>query len=170
MSKIVPQEVIVQKIFYIRGKKVMLDKDLAKLYGVTTSQLTRQVRRNLERFPEDFLILFTQKEFDNLMCQFGISSWGGTRKLPFAFTEQGIAMLSGVLHSERAIQVNVAIMRTFVRLRALVADHHGLARKLAELEQKYDRQFKSVFEAIREIMSAHSIPRKRIIGLERRDV
>ena len=99
--------VIAAKILLIRGKRVMLDRDLAKLYEVDTGQLTRQVRRNIDRFPEDFMFQLTEEKFQNLICQFGTSSWGGTRKLPYAFTEQGVAMLSGVLHSKRAIQVNI---------------------------------------------------------------
>ncbi|MFH1440752.1 MAG: ORF6N domain-containing protein [Candidatus Omnitrophota bacterium] len=117
MSNLIPAEVIAAKILIIRGKRVILDRDLAKLYEVDTSQLTRQVKRNIDRFPEDFMFQLTKEEVKNLMCQFGISSWGGTRKLPYAFTEQGIAMLSGVLYSKRAIQVNIQIMRAFIQLK-----------------------------------------------------
>ena len=131
-KSVIPQEIIEKKIFLIRGRKVMLDKDLAELYGVTTSQLTRQVRRNLERFPDDFLLELTKEEFENLMCQFGISRWGGTRKLPFAFTEQGIAMLSGVLHSSRAIQVNIQIMRVFVRIKEMFVINSKIQLKMSE--------------------------------------
>jgi len=161
-KSVIPQEIIEKKIFLIRGRKVMLDKDLAELYGVTTSQLTRQVRRNLERFPDDFLLELTKEEFENLMCQFGISRWGGTRKLPFAFTEQGIAMLSGVLHSSRAIQVNIQIMRVFVRIKEMIMSHKDLARKMEELEKKYDGQFRVVFEAIRRLMTEEQKPKTPI--------
>src|SRR3989338_4262064 len=115
-ASLVPVEIIQNKIFLVRGHKVMFDSNLAELYGVLTKQLTRQVRRNIERFPDDFLIKLTREELNNLKCQFGTSSWGGTRKLPMAFTEQGIAMLSGVLNSPRAVQVNIQIMRTFTKL------------------------------------------------------
>lgn len=153
IANVVPVEIIQNKIFLIRGRKVMFDRDLADLYGVATSQLTRQVRRNIERFPDDFLIQLTQEEFDNLKCQFGTSSWGGVRKLPFVFTEEGIAMLSGVLHSTRAIQVNIQIMRTFTKLRQLILSHKDLAYKIEEMEKKYDNQFKVVFEAIKKLMT-----------------
>lgn len=131
--KIIPQEIIQSKIFFIRGKKVILDKDLAELYGVKTEQLTRQVRRNMDRFPEDFLLQLSDEEFKNLIRHFGRSSWGGTRKLPFAFTEHGILMLSSVLNSKRAVQVNIQIMRTFTRLREMLAGHVELRRKIEEM-------------------------------------
>jgi hypothetical protein len=135
MSKVsVPAEIVENKIYLIRGKKVMIDKDLAELYEVTTSYLNRQVRRNIARFPDDFMFQLTQKEFDHLICHFGTSKKGGTRKLPLVFSEQGIAMLSGVLNSPRAIQVNISIMRAFVKLRELMLTHKDLARKIEELE------------------------------------
>ncbi len=143
----------------------MLDADLAGLYGVSTASLNRAVSRNLDRFPGDFMLQLTQDEFANLRCHFGISSsWGGRRHPPCAFTEQGVAMLSSVLRSRRAVQVNIAIMRTFVRLRAILASHAKLSRKLAELERKYDAQFKVVFDAIRELMSPEEPERKARIG------
>mgnify|MGYP001559560223 CR=1 FL=1 len=157
-TKIVPQEIIQSKIFLVRGKKVMFDKDLAELYGAETEQLTRQVRRNMDRFPEDFLLQLTREEFRNLIRHFGRSSWGGTRKLPFAFTEHGILMLSSVLNSKRAIQVNIQIMRTFTRLRELLAGHKELRRKIEEMEKKYDYQFKMVFDAIKKLLDP---PRNR---------
>ncbi len=120
MSNAISVEVIATKILLIRGKRVMLDRDLAELYEVDTGQLTRQVKRNIDRFPEDFMFQLTKEEFQTLMCQIGISSWGGTRKLSYAFTEQGIAMLSGVLHSKRAVQVNIQIMRAFIQLKRLL--------------------------------------------------
>lgn len=159
------------KIYIIRGVKVLFDSDLAELYGVETKALNRAVRRNLERFPQDFMFQLTPVEVHELRIHFPrelmeAAQRGGRRTLPFAFTQEGVAMLSGVLHSERAILVNVAIMRTFVKLRALVGDEGSLARKLDALEQKYDRQFKVVFDAIRGLMSNQAIPRKRIIGLD----
>ncbi|MCX6640427.1 MAG: ORF6N domain-containing protein [bacterium] len=162
MSTLIPVERVEQKILLIRNQKVMLDHDLADLYGVTTSNLNKAVSRNISRFPEDFMFTLSRQEFDNLKFQFGISSWGGTRKLPRAFTEQGVAMLSSVLRSERAIQVNVAIMRAFVKLREILSTHKDLARKLDDMEQKYDAQFKVVFDAIRELMKSPEPKRKKI--------
>jgi hypothetical protein len=159
----VPLERIERLIFIIPGQRVMLDTDLAELYGVETKALNRAFARNRERFPQDFTFQLTEDEFDDLRCQFGTSRWGGRRYRPYAFTEQGVAMLSGVLHSRRAIQVNVAIMRTFVRLRQMLASNSRLARKLDEMEQKYDHQFKIVFDAIRELMTQPQ-PKKRRIG------
>jgi hypothetical protein len=141
----------------------MLDRDLAALYQVPTGDLNRAVVRNLDRFPQDFMFQLTRAEFNNLIFQFGRSSWGGTRKLPRAFTEQGVAMLSSVLKSKRAVQVNIEIMRTFARLRLLLATHVDLARKLDALENKYDSQFKVVFDAIRQLM-VPAEPKKRKIG------
>jgi hypothetical protein len=131
----------------------LLDKDLAGLYSVETRILTQAVNRNLERFPDDFLIQLSRDEFNNLKSQIVTSSWGGTRKLPYAFTEQGVAMLSSVLRSKRAVQVNIEIMRAFVRLRHMLASNTELARKLTRLEKKYDAQFKIVFDAIRQLMA-----------------
>ena len=116
---IIPDDIISSKIYLIREKKIMLDKDLALLYGVTTGNLNKAVKRNIKRFPEDFMFQLSKQEFENLIFQFGTSSWGGTRNLPFAFTEQGVAMLSGVLNSDRAIQVNIQIMRIFTKLREM---------------------------------------------------
>jgi len=159
-----PREIIERKILLIRGEKVMLDSDLAKLYGVTTKRLNEQVRRNVGRFPSDFMFQLTKKEFETLRSQFATSSWGGRRHLPYVFTEQGVAMLSSVLDSERAIFVNIEIMRTFVRLREILATHKDLARKLEELEKKYDEQFAIVFQAIRELMTPPGPSPKRPIG------
>ena len=139
MNEIIPQEIIEKKIFLIRGHKVMLDKDLATLYGVTTGNLNKAVSRNIDRFPDDFMIQLTDEEFKNLIFQFGISSWGGTRKLSRVFTEQGIAMLSSVLKSKRAIHVNIAIMRVFVKLKEILSTHKELSGKLTELENKIER-------------------------------
>jgi len=161
-TDMVPMERIQQAIYQIRAQKVILDRDLAALYGVSTGNLNKAVIRNLDRFPSDFMFQLTEDEFKNLKFHFGTSSWGGTRKLPRAFTEQGIAMLSGVLKSKRAVHVNIAIMRTFVQLRRMLATHADVARKLAEMEKKYDRQFQVVFDAIREIMRPPTPPRKEI--------
>jgi len=156
---------IERAIIFIRGEKVILDKELAFLYGVSTGNLNKAVSRNLDRFPQDFMFQLTRDEFNNLKFHFGTSSWGGTRKLPRAFTEQGVAMLSSVLKSRRAVMVNIEIMRAFVRLRRMLAGHADLARKINALEKKYDSQFKVVFDAIRRLMSpAH--PAKRLIGFQ----
>ena len=151
-----------QQIMLIRGQRVMLDRDLAVLYGVLTKNLNKAVSRNADRFPSDFMFRLTHEEFKNLKFQFGTSSWGGTRKLPLAFTEQGVAMLSSVLKSKRAVQVNIEIMRVFVKLRQLLLTHVELARKLSALENKYDAQFKVVFDAIRQLMSPPEGKKRRI--------
>lgn len=140
----------------------MLDKDLADLYRVITSYLNRQVTRNIDRFPTDFMFILSKKEFENLKCQFGTSSWGGTRKVPRVFTEQGVAMLSSVLRSKRSIKVNIEIMRTFVKLREMLASNAQLSRKLNALEKKYDSQFKVVFDAIRGLMAPPAAKKKQI--------
>ena len=143
-------------ILFIRGRRVMLDSDLAALYGVPTKALIQAVRRNLSRFPEDFMFRLTHGEAENLRSQFVTSSfdrgWGGRRHTPYAFTEQGVAMLSSVLRSRRAIEANIAIMRTFARLRQMLLSNAALTRKLEALERKYDANFKVVFDAIRELM------------------
>src|SRR6478736_7317782 len=141
------------RIYLIRGVRVMLSTDLAELYGVEPKVLTQAVRRNRQRFPRDFMFQLTAREFRNLKSQIVTSSWGGSRKAPYAFTEQGVAMLSSVLRSARAVRVNVAIMRAFVRVREMLLSNADLARKLSALEKKYDTQFKVVFDAIRELMT-----------------
>ena len=154
-------EQITNSILLIRGQKVLLDMDLAVLYGVETRVLVQAVRRNPARFPEDFMFQLTKSEFDDLRSQSVISrSWGGRRYPPYAFTEQGVAMLSSVLRSEQAAQVNVEIMRAFVQLRALLATNRDLALRLDELEQRYDAQFKVVIDAIRELMRPPAQPRR----------
>ena len=160
----VPVERIEKAIFLIRGEKVMLDRDLASLYEVTTSALKQSVRRNIERFPSDFMFVLDQNEFENWRSQIVISNSDrmGIRYPPMAFTEQGVAMLSSVLRSKRAVAVNVQIMRTFVRLRLLLASNAQLAKKLEELELKYDHQFKVVFDAIRQLMTPAEPKRKQI--------
>ena len=164
MKALIPQEIVEKKIFLIRGHRVMLDRDLAQLYGVKTGNLNKAVDRNIDRFPVDFMFRLTQVEFKNLIFHFGTSSWGGTRKMPRAFTEQGVAMLSSVLKSKRAIYVNIAIMRAFVKLREILSTHKELAHKLNELERKierHDAEIQAIFEAIRQLMKPPtSHPRK----------
>jgi ORF6N domain len=166
-------ERIERMIFLIRGQKVILDADLAEMYGVETKVLNRTVRRNTARFPADFMFQFTPEEWQRLRCQIGTSNLrsqfatskperGGRRYTPLAFTEQGVAMLSSVLHSERAVLVNIAIMRTFVKLREMLATHKDLARKLELLERMYDAQLKVVFDAIRQLMTPPEVKRRRI--------
>ncbi len=159
---IVPTGRIERAILLIRGEKVMLDRDLAALYSVTTSNLNKAVTRNIDRFPSDFMFRLTREEFKNLKFHSGTSRWGGTRKPPRVFTEQGVAMLSGILRSRRAVLVNIEIMRAFVRLRQMLATHKDLARKLDALEKKYDSQFAQVFEAIRQLMEPPKASRERI--------
>lgn len=161
-----PLERIERMILLVRGQKVMLDRDLAALYAVETRVLNQAVRRNTRRFPPDFMFQMTTQEFAQWRSQTVISNGErmGLRHKPLVFTEQGVAMPSSVLGSERAINVNIAIMRAFVRLRALVASHQELARKLDELEQKYDARFSAVFDAIRQLMEPVPVPLKRRIG------
>ena len=163
-TALVPVERIQKLVLLIRGQKVLLDADLAALYGVTTGRLNEQVKRNLERFPLDFMFQLTDEESVVLRSQFAISNRGrgGRRYHPYVFTEHGVAMLSSVLNSPRAIQVNIEIMRTFARLREMLASHRVLAQKLAKLENKYDAQFKVVFDAIRQLMAPPSKPARRI--------
>jgi len=163
-QSIVPIERIDRAILLLRSQKVILDHTLAELYEVETGALNRAVQRNRSRFPDDFMIQLTEEEAEFLRCQFGISNEGrgGRRYLPYAFTEQGVAMLSSVLRSPRAVKVNIDIMRAFVKLRQLLATHVDLVRKLEDLEKKYDSQFKIVFEAIRQLMIKPEPPRKQI--------
>lgn len=163
---LVPAERINKAIRLLRGEKVMLDKDLAILYEVPTKVLLQAVKRNTERFPHDFMFRLNAEEFRFLRSQFVTSKQGdrrgGRRYLPYAFTEQGVAMLSTVLGSRRAIAVNIEIMRAFVKLRVILATHVELARKIEEMEKKYDARFKIVFEAIRELMAPRGKPQRRI--------
>ncbi len=168
MSELIPVETIAQKIFLLRGQKVMLDKDLAELYGVETKNLNKAVARNLDRFPEDFMYRLTTEEFESLRFHFGTSKKGrgGRRYLPYVFTEQGVAMLSSVLKSKRAVQINILIMRAFVQLREFLATHKSLASKLDEIEKKlqtHDVQIRGIIEAIRQMMLPPEKP-KRPIG------
>ena len=162
MNKIIPLEQISSKIYLIRNHKVILDRDLAELYGVETSQLKRAVRRNIERFPSDFMFELNKTELQNLRCQTGTPSWGGTRYNPMAFTEQGVAMLSSVLKSKRAIEVNIAIVRAFVKMRQILSSHEELKQKIEEMEAKYDENFQMVFEAIRQLLTEDEKPKRKI--------
>ncbi|MBI5625304.1 MAG: ORF6N domain-containing protein [Elusimicrobia bacterium] len=166
-SPLVPFDEIGKRILLIRGRRVMLDSDLASLYGVTTGRLNQQVSRNIGRFPDDFMFRLSQEEYSALMLQNATSKKGrgGRRKLPSVFTQEGVSMLSGVLQSERAIDVNIAIMRAFVRLRQMISMNAELAAKLAELErkiEKHDRSIRTLFQAIRQLMAPPAPPRPRI--------
>jgi hypothetical protein len=153
LSILTTTDFIATKILFLRGEKVLLDADLALLYGVEVKQLKRQVRRNADRFPEDFMFQLTKEEYDSLRSQFGTLKRGEHSKYPpFAFTEQGVAMLSGILNSPRAVETNIAIMRTFVALRKLMETNKDLAAKIRQLERKYDQRFKLVFEAIQKLI------------------
>lgn len=163
MANLVLQERIESKIFLLRGMKVMLDRDLAKLYQVKARALRQQVKRNLDRFPEDFMIRLTEEEVQSKVSQFVTplkQSLGG--HLPYAFTEQGIAMLSSVLKSKRAILVNIQIMRTFTKLRQMISSHKELKQKIEEMEKKYDKQFQIVFDAIKRLMGSSEGPKTKI--------
>ncbi|HNX81627.1 MAG TPA: ORF6N domain-containing protein [Candidatus Omnitrophota bacterium] len=167
LKNVVSVEVVATKIQFIRGKRVMLDQDLALLYGVSTKVLNQAVQRHRVRFLEDFMFRLTKDEALNLKSQFVTSRWGGIRKLPHVFTEQGVAMLSGVLNSSRAIQVNIAIMRAFVKLKELLLAHKELADKVTELEEKvgeHDESIGMIFEAIKKLLEPPSVEEKRIIG------
>jgi len=163
-TSLVPQESIEDKILLIRGKKVMLDRDLALLYEVQTKALKQAVRRNSKRFPDDFMFELTTQEFENWRSQFVTSNKEkmGLRYKPMAFTEQGVAMLSSVLNSERAILVNIQIIRTFTKLREMLATHKDLQKKVVAMEGKYDKQFKIVFDAIKQLLKLPEKPKKRI--------
>jgi hypothetical protein len=164
-ESMVDAERVASSILVLRGQKILLDVSLAALYEVETRTLIQAVKRNPKRFPSDFMFRLTDQEVTNLRSQFVISSGhGGRRSFPYAFTEQGVAMLSSVIHSPRAILVNVEIMRAFVRLRQLLATNADLARKLDELEKKYDAQFRVVFDAIRSLMDPGAVKPKRPIG------
>lgn len=162
-NQIITTEELVNRIYLIRDKKVMLDKDLAELYEVENKQLKRAVRRHIQRFPSDFLFELTNHEYELLRSQIGTLKRGEHSKYPpFAFTEQGVAMLSSVLNTERAIKVNIIIIRAFVQLRNLIDTNKDLARKIDELEQKYDEKFKVVFQALKSLIQKEDKPRKEI--------
>jgi hypothetical protein len=170
MTKEISAESIATRILFIRGLKVMLDSDLAELYGVKTKELNKAVGRNKERFPPDFMIRLTTSELQNLRFQTGTSSsYGGRRYLPYSFTQEGTAMLSGVLHSAVAVRANIAIMRAFVKVRQILDSHKDLARRLEDLERKFnshDDQLKAVFNAIKQLLKEPEKPKKRIGFLE----
>jgi len=164
------KEIVENRIFLIRGKKVMIDRDLAELYGIETKQLKRAVKRNINRFPSDFMFELTNDENKLLRCQFGTLKKGQHSKyMPFAFTEQGVAMLSSVINSGRSIEVNILIMRAFVKLREMLSTHKELSKKLDSLEKKYDEQFRIVFDVIRALMTEDEKP-KRKIGFKTKDI
>lgn len=160
-DSLIPIERIASQIYLLRGEKVMLDSDLAALYGIETGALTRAMKRNRERFPDDFCFQLSKEEFEILRSQTGISSqWGGRRYPPWAFTEHGVAMLSSVLRSQRAVQVNVAIIRAFVRLRKVLASNEELARKVAQ----HDRQIAALFKHVKALLEPPDPPKKHPIG------
>jgi len=168
-SIIIPSERIVNKIYIVRNRKVMLDKDLAEIYGVPTKVLNQAVKRNIKRFPGDFMFRVDKKEFEILKSQIVTSSWGGTRNMPYAFTEQGVAMLASVLNSSRAIAVNIQIIRTFVKMRELMAANVALQRKIASLERKYglhDAKIKKVFDILNLLLLEEKDNSKQEIGFK----
>jgi hypothetical protein len=172
MVKPITEDKIINKIYLVRGLKVMLDFDLADLYLVETKQLKRQVRRNIDRFPDDFMFELNEKEFDNLRCQIGSSSWGGSRYFPMAFTEQGVAMLSSVLSSKMAIEVNIQIIRIFTKMRSMILSQKDILLKLEQVEKnmikqdgkmkKYDEDIQIIFTALKQLLNPPQEPRKRI--------
>jgi len=167
-QRVIPSERIEKYIYFVRGRKIMIDSDLARLYNVATKALVQAVKRNVERFPEDFMFQLNQSEAELMRSQSVTALKRNIRYLPYAFTQEGVSMLSSVLKSKRAIQVNITIMRVFVRLRAILSTHKDLARKLEELEKKYDTQFKQVFDAIRRLMSEPpKIPESKPIGFRK---
>jgi phage regulator Rha-like protein len=162
---VLADETIVNKIYFIRNQKIMLDRDLAEMYGVETKRLNEAVRRNIERFPEDFMFQLTQQEFENLRSQFATSSWGGQRYPPYAFTEQGVSMLSGVLNSAIAIQVHIQIIRIFTKMRELLLTHKDILLKLDRLEKDVKENKKDIaviFEALKQLLHQPQQSRKRI--------
>ena len=173
---VIPDEFITGKIYVIRDKKVMLDEDLAKLYNVTTGNLNKAVKRNIARFPDDFMFQLTKEEFDNLLFHIGRSSWGGRRTPPQVFTEQGVAMLSGVLHSERAISVNIQIMRVFTRMRKMPETNKEILMKLDDLEKRdieHDEKIMLIFEYLKQLeQEKHQTleqQNRNPVGFKRRD-
>jgi hypothetical protein len=162
---IIPDELVMNKIYLIRGQKVMLDRDLAELYGVTTGNLNKAVIRNIGRFPDDFMFTLTKEEMNNLMFQNGISSWGGTRKQPRAFTEQGVSMLSGVLNSKTAIRVHIQIIRVFAKMRELLLTHKDILLQLEKIEKKlskHDEDIQLIFQCLKQLLNPLQPPRRKI--------
>ena len=165
IKPLLPDEKVISKIYVIREQKVMLDRDLAEMYGVETKMFNRQVKRNIERFPEDFMFQLTSEEFENLRYQFGTSSWGGSRYLPYAFTEQGVSMLSGVLNSAIAIQVHIQIIRVFTKMKELLLTHKDILLKLEKMEKdvkENKEDIAMIFKAVKQLINPPSTPRKRI--------
>ena len=170
-SLAIPDEVVMNKIYLIRNHKVMLDDDLAELYQVETRRLNEQVKRNVDRFPEDFMFQLTESEWENLKSQNATSSWGGRRKMPYAFTEHGVLMLSSVLNSDRAIQVNIQIMRIYAKLREMLMTNKDILLKLEKLERrviKHDQDIKVVFGYLRELLNPKTEPQRQI-GFKRKE-
>ena len=161
----ITEPVIIEKVYIIRGMKVMLDKDLAEMYGVEVKILNQAVKRKLQRFPDDFMFQLSNIEFQNLKSQIVTSSWGGSRKLPYAFTEQGVAMLSSVLNSDTAIQVNIQIIRVFTKMKQLILDNKDLALKIEKIEQhlvKHDEEIKLIFQYLKKLLVQEAKPRNTI--------
>ncbi len=162
---LIPEEIVLSKIYLIRGHKVMLDRDLAELYGVETRRLNEQVKRNIKRFPEDFMFQLNDEEFNILISQNATSSWGGTRKAPLAFTEQGVAMLSGILSSDRAIAVNIQIMRIYTRMREVMLTHKDILMKVEQLEKrvgKQDEKIQMIFDYLKQFIAEQDKPRVQV--------
>jgi hypothetical protein len=162
MSDIISTETIESRIYLIRGIRAMLDRDLAELYSVSTSDLNKAVTRNIDRFPSDFMFQLSPEEFSNLKFHFGTSSWGGTRKLPRAYTEQGVAMLSSILRSNCAVQVNIQIMRTFIKMRRMITVNEEIKQELGQLRKQTDERFQIVFEVLDQLPNPESTPKKEI--------
>jgi hypothetical protein len=163
LQVLVAEQKILNKIYAIRGEKVMLDQDLAEMYGVETKQLKRQVKRNIDRFPKDFMFILTAKELENLRSQIGTTSWGGTRYMPMAFTEQGVAMLSSVLNSKTAIEVNIRIIRVFTKMREFALSHKEILLQLAKLEKEVksnSKDIENIFMVLKELLEKESKPSK----------
>ena len=169
MVQIITIEDIAQRSYFIRGFKVMLDRDLAELYEVETRILKRNVRRHIKRFPSDFMFELSYQEFKSLISQFGMSNRGGTRYMPMAFTEQGVAMLSGILNSDRAIEVNIQIMRAFVKLRQMVLDHAELKQELAEFRSQTDERFEVVFTVLDKLVNEGEEEKRKIGFIEKKE-
>ena len=157
-----PAETITDLIYLIRGRRVMLDKDLARLYGVETKRLKEQVKRNIERFPEDFMFVLSKSEHENLRTQNATSSWGGARYAPMAFTEHGVLMISSALKSDKAIQVNIEIMRAFTKMRQAIFNHEELSKEIKELKADTNGKFRIVFETLDQLLSVETKPKKKI--------
>ena len=168
-NSIVPQEIIEQKIFLIRGKKVMLDSDLASLYGVETKVFNQSVKRNKKRLPEDFMFQLNDKEMESLRSQFVTSNRGGRRYNAYVFTEQGVAMLSSILNSSKAIEVNIQIIRTFVKLREMIISNKELRLKIEDMERKYDKRFKVVFDTLKKLIADNKENNKKEIVPEKKE-